>query len=394
MRFPAGRVGTVAGRAQTIDLSRAYSLIRGVAVIARSPTAVQIGSEPPRCVVVQNAPPNTVDILRRLNGTTPVRQILQQYSGDARIWGPLLSQLRDIHLLVRAEQWSFPGVQPGPYLEAERDSLVHRHGVEVARQVLRARRDAVVVVRGSGRVATAVATSLAVAGLGHVHQEPDRPLRLADLPSADGGARPTRDPYGPAGRTAVAGGSSGSAQRRVRNDPGPPPTDAALLAANLRRLAPNVQVHRPAAHLKVALMVLAGDGPPAQSLAAELTGRRIPHLAVRAGLTTAVAGPFVLPGRSSCLLCASRLRTELDAERPALDPADPAGLIVPPTALVCVAAAMAVGDALDHIDGTAVPGTVDGTLEWRLGELGPRRRSWAVHPDCGCTALATPTRIR
>jgi hypothetical protein len=38
---------------------------------------------------------------------------------------------------------------------------------------------------------------------------------------------------------------------------------------------------------------------------------------------------------------------------------------------------------LDAGDGR-VPSTVDGTLEVSLPELRTRRRSWGLHPCCGC----------
>jgi len=52
--------------------------------------------------------------------------------------------------------------------------------------------------------------------------------------------------------------------------------------------------------------------------------------------------------------------------------------------LVSAAAALAVGEVLEHIDGVAMPGTVNGTVEWLSGDLAPRRRSWLRHPGCGC----------
>ena len=98
----------------------------------------------------------------------------------------------------------------------------------------------------------------------------------------------------------------------------------------------------------------------------------------------AVVGPLVLPGRSSCLSCAHRHRTD----------ADPVGRRWPgssrrtipraPVFLATAAACLAVGQVLDHIDGVVMPSTVNGTLEWRSGDHVPRRRSWIDHPECGC----------
>ncbi len=352
--------------AELINLGGVYTLIRGVQIVARSDDTVQIGSEAPRWLLLHHPPANAVSILKALNGTRALGDVLDRQRADPLLWRRLLTRLRDARLLVPAADWSFPGMEPGPFLEPERDSLVHRHGIAVARRVLQARQDAVVVVRGSGRVATAVATSLAVSGLGHVHQQPDRALRPADLPPFE-----TAAPTAGADRVTHHVGSATRA-------------DASLLAANLHRAAPNIHVHAPAAHHRVSLVVLAGDGPPAPSLAAELTGQRIPHLAVRAGLTSATVGPFVLPGRSSCLVCALRQRTDRDGGRPAFEEGLRLELVVPPARLVCAAAALGVADALDHLDGITVPSTVDGTVEWLLGDRTPRRRSLTVHPDCGC----------
>ena len=348
------------------DLSAVYTLISGLAVLSRGPETVQIGSEPPHSLILHDAPADSVQILRRLNGTVPVATVLQHFRADPLLWRELLNQLVEAHLLVPAHLWSFSGVTAGPFLEPERDSLVHRFGIPAARRALQARQDAIVVVRGTGRVATAIAASLAAAGVGHVHQQPDRALRLGDLADQTTGTL--------AGRPLDSSITS------------PTAGDAATLAANLRRSAPGVRVHAPAPHHRVTLVVLAGDGPPSPSLAAELTGLQLPHLAVTAGLTTAAVGPFVLPGRTSCLICALRQRSEIDRFRGTLEEELRHEVRVPPAQLTAAAASIAVADALSHIDGMIAPSTLDGTIEWFVGDLAPRRRSWTVHPECGCTA--------
>ncbi len=153
-------------------------------------------------------------------------------------------------------------------------------------------------------------------------------------------------------------------------------------------MAPTIKVHPPGTQHRVCVVVLAGDGPPAPSLAAELTGHGVPHLAVSAGPTRGVVGPFVLPGRSSCLMCALRRRTDLDEGRPAFEEQLRRQLVVPPAQLVYSVTTLAVADVLDQVDGITIPATVDGTIEWQLGEVTPRRRSWAPHPECGCGAGA------
>lgn len=373
---------------EPIDPAGVYTLIKGVTVIGRSTGIVQIGSEFPVAVLVHDPPPHALRILKALDGSATLGAVLARYRADAHVWTTLLSGLRDARLLVPVAQWSFVGLATGPIFEPERDSLVQRHGIAIAGLILQARRDAVVVVRGSGRVATAIATSLLASGIGHVHQQPDRALRLAEMPAgspAGADPAPLRSPDAPAvtSRRHLAGrqvGDTGAASA-VK-------AAGALLAANLRRCAPNARVHAPPAHLRVAVTVLAGDGPPSPSLAAELTNRRLPHLSARAGLTTAVVGPLVLPGRSSCLLCALRHRTDLDGGRPEVEQGMRQEVVVPPARLVAAAAALAVNEVLDHLDGVSVPNTVDGTVEWQLGSFAPRRRSWSQHPDCGCARPA------
>lgn len=370
------------------DLAGVYTLVRGVPVVARSPSVVQIGHEPPRGFLLHRAPPNSVMILKRLDGTLSAADVLQRHQADPAQWAELLGRLLDAQLLVPAGDWSFPGMGTGALLEPERDSLVHRHGIAAARRVMQARQDAIVVVRGSGRLATSVAVSLAVAGVGHVHQQPDRALRIADLPEF---AAPRPSPAQPEGRARREGRRAAVGFVPAVDVGAPTRGDVVRLAANLRRAAPNVKVHAPAAHHRVGLVVLVGDGPPSPSLAAELTDRRIPHLAVTAGLSRAVVGPFVLPGRSSCLVCALHSRAELDDTRPAFEQGLRNEIVVPPVQLVCSAAAVAVAEALDHLDGISAPATVDGTLEWQLGNLSPRRRSWTAHPNCGCSELLSGT---
>jgi len=131
-------------------------------------------------------------------------------------------------------------------------------------------------------------------------------------------------------------------------------------------------------------VVLAGRTMPDLGLAASLSRDGIAHLAVRAGAVRAVVGPLVLPGRSSCLSCAHRYRTEADPGWPAVartlaeHPADA------PAFLSAAVAALAVGQVLDHLDGATRPASIGGTLEWASGDVGPRRRTWPLHPDCGC----------
>jgi hypothetical protein len=153
----------------------------------------------------------------------------------------------------------------------------------------------------------------------------------------------------------------------------------------LRDLYPTVRVHPPAAHQHPTIVVMAGGEVPDLGLAASFTRGRVPHLAVTAGVARAIVGPLVLPGRSSCLSCAHRHRSDADPGWPSIARAMSAAADTrPPAFLVTAAVSLAVGQVLDHIDGITMPSAVNGTLEWASGDLAPRRRSWVNHPSCGC----------
>ena len=363
-----GRCGTLCGgvivnveqhRPARIDMSRRYTLSAGTRVFPRSANSVQIGTEAPRCVVVMDAPGDSIPILDGLDGAATVSQVLAAHHADPLVWSSLLGQLADAQLLIPVEQLDrshIPAV-PGAHLSDERSGLAHRYGHVAAVRILQTRDDALVVVRGDSTIAAGIATGLAAAGIGHIHHEP--------------GTTNRPPPGTPAG------------QRR-----GPGARRGSHLSARLREAYPTVRVHRPAAHQHPTMVVMTGDAVPDLSLAASFVRSHVPHLAVTAGVARTVVGPLVLPGRSSCLSCAHRHRTDADPEWPVVarqladDPPRVSAF------LAAAAACLAVGEALEHIDGIGKPRTVDGTLEWWSGDLAPRRRSWAAHPECGCRTAA------
>jgi len=351
-------------RIDRIDVTRRYTLAPGIRVIRRAPDEVQIGTDPPRCVVVRHAPDDSLQVLAGLDGASTVAEVLIAHDGDPLVWTSLLDQLMAAGLLLPAGESdrTGPAMVVGAHLADERSGLTHRHGDAAAGRILQARDDALVVVRGVSIVAFSVASLLAAAGVGHIHHESDRP----SPPTLSTGAPPRP---GSAGQRATPGTST-----------------LALfdMGAGLREKYPTVRVHPPAAHQRPTIVVMAGDAVPDLTLAATYTRNRITHLSVSAGVARTVVGPLVLPGRSSCLSCAHRHRTDADPGWPAIARAMDGGHQRAPTFLAAAAAALAVGQVLEHIDGVAIPGTVNGTLEWRSGDPAPRRRTWVGHPKCGC----------
>ena len=102
----------------------------------------------------------------------------------------------------------------------------------------------------------------------------------------------------------------------------------------------------------------------------------------------AVIGPLVLPGRSSCLGCMHRHRTDADPGWPVVARTLARQAPRAPMTISAMAAAFAAAQVLDLVDGGRAPATVNGSIEWTPDEaLSGRRRSWPEHPDCGCLLL-------
>ena len=326
-----------------IDLTGRYALRSGARVIPRAPDAVQIGTEPPRCLMLLDAPEEALHLLHSLDGGSSLNTVLLEHEADPDVWGGLLSGLLEAELLipVTAEQRGRPAFSAA-HLMGERAALVHRLGPPEADRILQARQDAIVVIHGPIAVTGAMAVRVAAAGVGHVHLEPD--------------------------------GSAGQSSARS-------PVTA---TGALRDRFPTVRVHAPAAHQPPTVAVMFGGPVPDLGLAATYTRRRVPHLSVTSWTARIVVGPLVLPGRSSCLSCADRYRIDRDPGWPDVA-RDLIHLPPRPPAVLGGAAVLAASTALlDYIDGVDIPTTVNGTLEWEAGSPTPRRRSWTLHPRCGC----------
>ncbi len=319
-------------------------------MVTRAPDCVQIGTDAPRRAVLQDAPAGTVRLLADLDGGRPVADVLTQHDADPLVWHGLLEQLLLVELLVPAADRS-PSGQPGAdsRLTDEWTGLVHRYGQVAAGRILQTRDDALVVVRGDGPVTRALALWLAAAGIGHLHQ---------DRPAATWFGRGT-----------------GRAPRDERSE---------AHDAQLRATYPGLRLHEPAAHQHPTLVVMADIAVADLPVAAAYNRQRTPHLPVITGPARAAVGPLVLPGRTTCLACVHRHRTEADPGWPTV--ARQLGQFPhrTPASVVVLATSLTVPEVLDHVDGLVRPETVDGTVEWQVTDRSARRRSWQRHPDCGC----------
>lgn len=136
-------------------------------------------------------------------------------------------------------------------------------------------------------------------------------------------------------------------------------------------------------------VVLADRQVPDPHLVRTLVRARVPHLVVRIRDGRGVVGPFVLPGRSSCLRCADLVRTDLDPSWPRLASQLYGRQGHAGRAVTSATAAMAVGQVEAFLSGDpSVTPAVDRTLELDLRTHRIVTRRWVRHPHCDCSAIA------
>lgn len=244
--------------------------------------------------------------------------------------------------------------------------------------LVRARRDRVVGVVGLGRLGLTVASTLATSGVGTILLD-DGIVTSCDV--GIGGYR-----------MADVGSSRSAAAARALKD----------VAPDLRCDAPS------GTEPDVVVLVERGAANPSTALSLVTAG--IAHLSVVVREADALVGPFVVPaapgtgaaGGGACLRCLDLHRADVDPAWPMVAAqlvgrtVRPGVLSGEPAALGALCAALAAADVLAHLDGRS-PRTCGATYEVAMPDLEPRLRHWAVHPDCGCTALprsAEPVRAR
>jgi hypothetical protein len=388
-------------------------LITAMRPIWRDSASVQFGLDPARAVVVEGVGEQSVRLLLGLDGARSEREVLAA-AASARLDVPtvaaLLDDLRDAGVLTdarpprpRTSHPPTPDVPAAPppgtgttdgetaggagaaerpvrrgrgrraragrvpssagRLAPDRASLAllagGRDEANTPDELLAARQAAAVVVHGAGRVGATLAALLGAAGVGHVQVVDRGPVRLADL---------------------APGGVVAADLHRSR---------ATAAADAVRRAAPDAQTSQLAAHRLPSVVVIATTRPVDTDLAAALHGAGLPHLVVGVRETTAVVGPLVLPGRTTCLRCTDLHRADRDPAWPLLaaqlttlrpTAAEPCDV-----ALATLAAALGCLQCLAYLDGEAVT-CRDGTLELALPGWQVRRRSWPPHPRCNCGA--------
>jgi hypothetical protein len=334
-------------------------LAPGRVALWRSPTSLQLGLDQQRAMVLDDLSEPLAALLKRMDGIRSTAELLADAQAAGSPRGEALTMLAELHRcgLVQDAGVADHG-PPGWHRVALATEAVSWsvHTTDATRHVLCRRREAAVHVVGSGRMAVAVATALAATGVGHVAVHASGAVAAADLGTG----------YQP-------------------GDLGRP--RAAAAADAVRRCAPGVIVN---ARRRPDLIVLSDVVVPEPAMVTELLATRIPHLISYAHEGTAVVGPLVWPGRSSCLRCAELHRADLDVAWPKLA----AQLVgqIPTAGLACtqLAAALTAEQVLATLAGPGaglpIPPTWGAALELDPVHGTLRHHARPAHARCGCGA--------
>jgi hypothetical protein len=323
----------------------------------RDRSTLQLGVSARHAVVLTGLSKAEAAFLDGLDGTrTPADLATACGLADADATR-LLETLAAAGALDDAEPPGWQGEDVRQRLLPDRLALsLHHPAPGGADRALRARAAARVTTYGAGRVGAAVARLLAAAGVGGVECIDDRALRRADV--------------SPAGQSEAV-----------------PATRGAAVTALLGAAAPSAGRRRPpAAPPDLVVIAPVTSVPPPEVVAAV---RAVPHVCVVVRETTAIVGPFVLPGTTPCLRCVELGRGDRDPAWPALAAQlVSAHRLVEPcdVSLATLAASLTVLHALSWLDTATPPASAGGTLEIDMTGAQLRRRSVEAHPACGCGA--------
>ncbi|GLW07604.1 hypothetical protein Misp01_27340 [Microtetraspora sp. NBRC 13810] len=338
---------------------------------ARDSRTLQFGVHPRRAVVLHDLEPVVLRVIEGLDGTRDLRQVI----GHAAAEGLGEDQARTLlDMLIRRGVVEDAATAPVPLRSlgvAERDRLrpdldalsLDPGTTDGGLGLLTRRRATQVRVYGAGRLGAQIVALLAAAGIGHLCVVDPSPVQPQDV---------------------VPGGLTWAEVGGTRQD------GAAAVAT---RLAPSVNAwtgerasHPADGAPPPDLAILAPVEPLDGLLPRALVEAGVPHLLVSAFEGCGSVGPLVLPGRTACLGCVDLIRRDRDPTWPAVSArlgGYPVGEVACGTVQGTEIAAAAAGHALGWLDGTK-DAVTNGTLDV-LPDWGWRRRSWSLHPKCGCS---------
>jgi bacteriocin biosynthesis cyclodehydratase domain-containing protein len=369
-RAAQGRTG---GTRQATRVPARPRLRPGLPRAWRDPSTLQLGLSPTSGGVVTGLADGDDLVIAALDGTRTrrqLRELVEQQGRDPERVDTIVRMLGDAGLLV-AQRAATDRVDLGRlpvssrrrlHPDADAWSVAYRDAGDGV-PVVASRATRHVHVIGDGRVASAVVTTLASAGVGTVTVSNEALVRDGDVLPAGPGA-------------ADVGSSAAESLHRA--------------VTRVRPDAPSRERQHPAPTRPDAAVLL-GDDVLDSRRGDELVRHDVPHLAVVTSAEHVVIGPLVLPGRTACLRC-------LDLHRRDRDPAWPQVLAQllgqsrrshgrAETASATAAAGLVALQVLVLLDGHATPVSVGRTLELSLPQGLVDRRSWRLHPSCGCARL-------
>ena len=380
--------------------------------------ALQVGVTPGRSLLLNGLGPAATRFVGALDGTRDIPGLLS-HAEELGLSGAQATTLLDV--LARAGFLDDAGYDPGPALRALDPAEADRLAPDLAAlalgylvpggavRAMTRRRMAVVTVYGCGRVGASVAHLLAAAGIGCVVPVDAGRARAADAAPAgfrnpratsrrdawkERDERDDRDARNVPGArrrgpSPLAEPGESPAGESPRGD-GPRRQD--LVRALIRGSAPATRTTLPAnrQHPDLAVLAPVADGYPAQAAALQAAG--VPHLPAEVHETTGVLGPFVQPGRTSCLRCRDLFRSARDPGWPrAMVPFGGVDAAPDDTGRACDAllatqvALLAALHVLAFVEGDPPP-TVNAALEVVPPFGAQTRHERPPHPECGCGA--------
>jgi hypothetical protein len=292
---------------------------------------VQIGFDQEHALILVDVPPGLEQVLNLLDGCHHEREV-RRTAADLGIADSVVTwTLRTLD----AATLLVDGLSPAPEPAGRRVRLI-----------------------GAGQLGRAVASLLVTSGLDVLY--------LVDPAPRDPSLYPV----------AGALGTQADALRADLAEPGDPRVRVLNHWSKPEELAPD-------------LTVVAADSLECDRvMVAGLLRSDQPHLLLRPRAGGVVVGPLVLPGQTACLGCTDLTRREADPAWPTLLPQLQRTTAPVTTALAAWAGAVAVAQTLAFLQGGAAE-TCGATLEISPVDHVMRRRSWAMHPACGCGWQAT-----
>ena len=391
------------------------TLLPGLSRLWRDETAVQLGTDPSRAIVIELPDAGAARVLDLLDGSRTERAVLRDAGAlgvPRHVTSAMISALRTANVLIGTESLvpssmpetvrrrllteaaaiamagravEIPGIEaydddpattdptstrsPAPVDQTSRtDGTTPRdlaptdRTIAAARsgrrvppaEAIRRRAAASVQVTGASRLVVPIASTLARAGVGHV--DPAVSGRVGIHDDAIGGLTPadTDRPRGTAASEAVLRAA--------------PFTDTRALRVG-----------------GASFVVQVGQGVPAELAAFAYARKSLAHLLIEERDDTVLIGPLVPPGGSPCLRCLDLHRRDRDPAWPTLVAQLATSTESAPTistATTLIAVGVAVAQVLAYLDGDDAP-TIGASIE-----VGPpstlRRRSWGPHPRCDC----------